>query len=218
VAHPNSKKSKAARAKRAKDRQTRSAEQQSKSAEQREQSQVDRTQAAKGRRRRELRDRVLVTTGIVLVAGLMVAGLYVALKPDPEIAGVDHPTDRGGGHVESAGFDHDQPTSGPHSASAPNCRTYDEPLDSPLAVHALEHGTVVLWFDPAAPELADELEIEAKEWDSHVIITPGVNMGSPVVATAWNRRSSFDNVGDGVREFIDTYRLRGPEDVSCGRA
>jgi len=40
---------------------------------------------------------------------------------------------------------------------------------------------------------------------------PHPDIDAPVVATAWNRRKSFDQPGGDVREFVDTYRRRGPE-------
>lgn len=215
--HPNSKKSRAARAKRSQARQTQSATERRAAAEQHEQSRLNRDAAASKSRQARTRTRILTVTGVSVVSGLLALGFWTLVKPDPEIAGVERPTDRGGGHVDAATFDDDQPTSGAHSASAPGCRTYTEPLDPALAVHALEHGTVVLWFDPAQPGLAEDLESETTEWDSHVIISPGVNMQSAVVATAWNRRSGFDQVDSSVADFVDTYRERGPEDIACDR-
>ncbi|HJT94737.1 MAG TPA: DUF3105 domain-containing protein [Mycobacterium sp.] len=142
--------------------------------------------------------------------------MWAATRPDPELAGVTRPKNLGGGHVAAATFDSPTPTSGPHDERAPECGNYPEPLELPLAVHGLEHGAVVLWYDAARPELADELATATQRWTSHVIISPNTSIDRPVVATAWNRMKTYDKATDpGIADFVGTYRKRGPERVSC---
>ena len=76
----------------------------------------------------------------------------------------------------------------------------------------------MLWYDAARPELAEDLAQIADGWDSHVIVSPHVGLGEPVVATAWNRLKAYPDVVPEVEEFVDTYRRRGPENVDCNRA
>jgi hypothetical protein len=82
-------------------------------------------------------------------------------------------------------------------------------------VHALEHGTVVLWYDINKPDLGSELASLMANWESHVIVSPSSELDAPIVATAWNRRTQFSEVSTDVDAFIDTYRNRGPEKVPC---
>lgn len=212
--HPQSKKAKAAKAKRAQARTTQDPDKAASKQEARLERQIVRRrhQERKARLRR-IRN---IALGVVAV-GVVAGGGWLAFRPDPELAGVIRPSNRGGGHVAAATFDSPTPTSGPHDARAPRCGTYREPLDPALAVHGLEHGAVVLWYDAARPELADELEDATEEWDTHVIISANGNVDRPVVATAWGRMKAYDAVDPEITEFVRTYRQRGPERQPCDR-
>ena len=214
--HPSSKKAKAQRAKRAQARAERAertergdAGVEARMARQAEQ----RRQRERARRRRTLRTAALVAA---VVIPLLVAG-WLVFRPDPELAGVERPPDLGGGHVANASYDSATPTSGPHDASAPRCSTYRDGLELPLAVHALEHGTVILWYDADSPELVEELDQVADRWDSHVIVAANPDLDTPVVATAWNRRFAFEADDPRIAEFVEIYRQRGPEKIDCPR-
>lgn len=168
-------------------------------------------------RRRATRRRRLRNVIVVAVLGAVVGtGIFVLIRPDPEVEGVIRPPNRGRGHVADARYESPTPTSGPHSASAPRCGTASQGLPLELAVHALEHGAVVVWHHPTLDEgaRADALEILAS-WDSHWILSPNPGITEPFVATAWNRLKAFEEPGEGLREFVDTYRRRGPERVDC---
>lgn len=156
--------------------------------------------------------RILATTAVIAV--LAAAGWFL-LRPDPEVAGVERPANRGRGHVAAPSFDTPTPTSGPHLASAPRCTSYTEALEPGLAVHALEHGAVVIWYAAGDDELRGSLEDAVSRWSSHVIVSPQTGLDDPIVATAWNRRASYQEAGSRLEEFIDTYRKRGPEKVAC---
>lgn len=183
--------------------------------ERREQRKAAEAAAARAARRRRLA--VRWTVGVVAVA--VAAGIgYLALRPDPEVPGVERRPNEGRAHVEPAevAYDDAAPTSGAHLASAPACGAAPSQLDPGLAVHALEHGAIVLWYDDAREDLAEQLGDVLDEWDSHWIISPNSDIAEPIVATAWNRRMTFEEADDPVlREFVETYRERGPERVSC---
>lgn len=188
-------------------------------AEAKRQRRLERKEREAAVRRRAARHRRIRNMGLlaVVVAGLG-AGAWLLLRFDPEVAGVERPRNQGRDHVpaEQATYDTPAPTSGPHPATAPSCGATSTPLDLGLAVHALEHGAVVVWYQP---ELEDELReplLEIlREWDSHWVLSPNPGIDDPVVATAWNRRKAFAGAGDDVREFVDAYRGRGPEQVAC---
>lgn len=168
---------------------------------------------AKARRARMRRIRnVTLTVVAVLAVG---AGLFLGFRPDPELAGVERPASEGGGHVVKASYDSAVPTSGPHDARAPVCGVYRGGLEPELAVHALEHGAVVLWYDSGRPQLAEDLSAATSEFESHVIIAANDALDVPIVATAWNRRSSYEPTNPEITEFVRTYRERGPERLAC---
>jgi hypothetical protein len=51
----------------------------------------------------------------------------------------------------SVRYNSDPPTSGPHAAFAPPPGIYSDPLPDVLAVHALEHGHVVVQYGARVP-------------------------------------------------------------------
>lgn len=163
-------------------------------------------------RRRQLRTVALAVVTVVVGA----AGAFLLLRPEPEVDGVIKRSTDGRDHVTGAAYDEATPTSGDHSASAPACGRTTDPLALELAVHALEHGAVVVWH---RPDVDDDVRAAAadllREWDSHWILSPNPEIASPFVATAWNRSKAFDEPGPELREFVDTYRRRGPERVDC---
>jgi plasmid stabilization system protein ParE len=151
--------------------------------------------------------------GVVL---LVVGAVFLLQRPDPEVEGVERPPDLGRGHVDSPAYTSNTPTSGKHLADAPSCGVFTEPLESGLVVHALEHGTVVVWYrTDERDRLAQPLQTLAERWDSHVIVAPQPDLPSPIVATAWNRLKEYERADRRLADFIDTYRRRGPERVDC---
>ncbi|QLH84860.1 DUF3105 domain-containing protein [Halosimplex pelagicum] len=105
-----------------------------------------------------------------------------------------------GGTWETAGFYSEQP-----------------PLES--LVHSLEHGAVVVYYDPA--ELTPEAEERLRGWATnqsenfrHFIAVPNPNDDpeSAYVLTAWTKRLTMDEYDDStVRAFTAEYLGRGPE-------
>lgn len=170
--------------------------------------------AARHRSARRRRLRNVIGGGAAIAA--VAVGAWLVFRPDAEVAGVRKLASDGRGHVAGATYDTATPTSGDHNSSAPACGRRTEPLALDLAVHALEHGAVVVWY---RPDIADDLRADTasllREWDSHWILSPNPGIDAPLVATAWNRLMTFDEPGPKLREFVDTYRRRGPEQVDC---
>lgn len=212
--HPQSKRAKAAKVKRAEERKRTTPEE-------RRGAQVAaverRRVVAQDRQRRRTIRRIRSGLIGVLATVAVVLGLWWAFRPPPELEGVERPPNLGRGHVSNATYSDEAPTSGAHSSRSPVCGTYPSPLSLDLAVHALEHGTVVLWYRADRLDLGADLVSATSAWDSHVIISPSASLDSPIVATAWNRRKVFDQAGEDLTDFVDTYRRRGPESLPCER-
>ena len=168
-------------------------------------------------RRHAIRLRRLRTGAALAVAvGAIAAIVYLTGHADPEVAGVTKPPDDGRGHVEGATYDSPTPTSGRHNAAAPRCGVTPEPLAPDLAVHALEHGAVVVWYRPDVDVALRSTATDVlAEWDSHWILSPNPAIDDPFVATAWNRLMAFDQPDALMAEFVETYRERAPERVDC---
>ncbi len=213
--HPQGKKAKLAKQRRASLRRSSSADDREARAE-RQSATARHRQQIRQKRRRSARIKGLATTAVVaLIVASVGYVVWTEVRPGPELAGVERPAYQGRGHITGASYASSTPTSGAHDSRAPSCRVYPTPLEPSAAVHALEHGTVVLWFDASRPELGADLGTIAGGWDSHVIVSPAIGLNDPIVATAWHRLKSYDSVVPEIDEFIRTYRRRGPEDVSC---
>lgn len=111
------------------------------------------------------------------------------------------------------------PTSGPHYDSTVSAGFYQESQSLGSLVHSLEHGAVIIYYDPAA--LDSEAQSNIEEYTStytgtfsSVIAVPNPrdDPKSAYVLTAWNHRLRMDQYNeDVVRAFVAEYLGRGPE-------
>lgn len=112
----------------------------------------------------------------------------------------------------------DPPTSGPHYDQWVRAgKVYTEPPAPGLLVHSLEHGYVVIYFDPDQLAESDRQQLERLvtrypgAWDG-VLAVPRSDPEHPVIPTAWQkmlRLKEWDQAQ--VEAFVDAYRGRGPE-------
>lgn len=113
------------------------------------------------------------------------------------------------------------PASGTHypTSSATSAGFYEtrQPLGG--VVHSLEHGAVVVWYDPSAltPEAKENLTSYAntytRSFGSFIAVpTPVEDPDHPYVLTAWEHRLALDAYSQKhVRAFTAEYLGRGPE-------
>lgn len=97
------------------------------------------------------------------------------------------------------------PPGGPHADVWLACGVYDEPVRDENAVHALEHGTVWITYDPAelssgdVSALADQLPDEG-------ILSPYPGQEAPVVVTVWARQLDLRSADDErLALFVEAY-------------
>jgi hypothetical protein len=164
-----------------------------------------------------------IRTGLIVLVGVAVigtAGFLIADKATAsELPGVVKQSNEGRTHVETGitvQYATATPTSGTHSEGAPRCGVLSQQLPTELAIHALEHGTVVIWYQPSiADDVVSGLRDIVNRFDNRVILSPNAEMADAVVATAWLRLKAYGGADPELEEFITTYRERGPEDVPC---
>ena len=120
------------------------------------------------------------------------------------------------GHVD---YKTNPPTSGNHFEIASEDGAYFESPPMEHLVHALEHGRVILWFQPNAPaQVKGQMKALFDEDNYHMLLSPNTRkMPSQVAASAWTRSITCDKVTDktwdALRLFRDRYRDQGPEQV-----
>ncbi len=168
-------------------------------------------------RKRRLRTAAITLVG---VTALVVLGFFIYRKAvPPELPGVAQQPNAGRTHVtvdEVVPYASATPTSGRHAGSSPRCGVYGQEMPREFAVHALEHGTVVIWYQPTLPvEDVSELRRVVDTFDSDVILSPNSLLTDPVVATSWKRLKAYPGPDPELAEFIATYRNRGPEAFRC---
>lgn len=111
------------------------------------------------------------------------------------------------------------PTSGLHAGSTVRPGFYESPQQYEELVHNLEHGHVVIYYDPAA--LTNESESSLKQfaaahddgWAAVVVVpNPEDDPDAPFVLTAWTKKLEMDDYDpEVVRAFLAEYIGRGPE-------
>jgi len=113
------------------------------------------------------------------------------------------------------------PTSGPHYGSqyAVGAGFYTEQRPLGGLVHSIEHGAIVVYYDPATipaeaeENLTDLANSYTGAWRSFIAVpTPVDDPNATYVLTAWEKRLTMDEYDeDTVRAFMAEYIGRGPE-------
>ena len=172
-----------------------------------------RRQAALARKRRR-RTIILSGIGVVIVAAVLLA---LTGKEPPELANMETFPDMGRAHLEPGEappeYNSDPPTSGPHAPQAAPCGIHVSEVPDPLQVHNLEHGTVVVQYQPDL-EGADleALQDYARSKQSHILLAPRPGLSHPVVLTSWTRMLRLDTVDlDTIEVFFQRFSGVGPE-------
>jgi hypothetical protein len=177
--------------------------------------------------RRNVRLGALVLVGLVGVVGIsMMRGrgssseaprLSAALRASLEQNGctVDSRADKGQAHVPAATYSVNPPSGGDHDSVPSPAGFYDlanVPADGHL-VHSLEHGFVVVWYQPegVTPATLDGLRELARRhrW---ALVAPRPSLPTALAATAWHRRLLCPDGAHGpIGNFVTAFRNQGPE-------
>jgi hypothetical protein len=191
-------------------------------------------------RRRMARRRFLQRAGIVALAVAVVAavGVYVALKPNPAkqagcgsvqtIAPYD-PASQDRAHINEQGevktppaiatYRSQPPTSGPHALNPLDAGVYAAPPDLYRTIHSLEHGAVIIWFDPKAAGTAELRKIQnfynQTANKDHVIVSPfsypekggTLPAGEKMVLVAWHHMEQCTNINlAAAKDFVKSFK------------
>lgn len=116
-------------------------------------------------------------------------------------------------------YDRYPPTSGPHHGSWVQPGFYESPRQYEELVHNLEHGHVVIYYDPDG--VTDEAERSLKQFVAEhddrfaavvVVPNPEDDPEATYVLTAWTKKLEMDDYDpEVVRAFLAEYIGRGPE-------
>jgi len=184
----------------------------------------------------------LLAIGGVLLVGVVIIVLVLAMggTPDPN-AGATQPDD-GQTHIADGStcrapeapcgadpYSSLPATSGPHWNTPAAWGAYSTPQNESQLLHNLEHGGIVIWYDPEAlddaqvAELTSYVEGQVASGISgrfKFIASPwggSDELGVPVATTAWRhilRLDEFDM--DAIRAFADENYLRHAPEPNGG--
>jgi len=113
------------------------------------------------------------------------------------------------------------PSSGPHYPSTADPGFYEEPVPEGFFVHSMEHGYVVLYYNPDLPDatkkqlktLMTMLPFDASG-KPRLVIVPYTNMTTPLAIAAWRRLLLMKEFNfDEIRTFYQEWVNKGPENV-----
>ena len=130
------------------------------------------------------------------------------------------------GEVKNGYYNSNPPTSGDHAAVPATWGVHDEAVPKEQAVHNMEHGGVVVWYNcdsggqpldaNGCAALKNQLMAVVKpdvDDGMFIVMTPYSEMDSRIALTAWQYLDTFDNFDAArVRAFIASFECRsGPE-------
>jgi len=180
----------------------------------------------------------LLAIGGVLLAGVLVVVLVLLLgsgsNPNAGVAQADD----GATHVSDGLSCRENPaacdasgspysslpaTSGPHWGTPANWGVYTTAANESQLIHNLEHGGIVIWYDPSLDAASVDTLVRYVETQTasgvsgryKFILTPwgGADpLGSPVVVTAWRYTLELESADTGaIGEFARARYGRSPE-------
>ena len=176
------------------------------------------------RRKAERREKLIRRAVMLLIVVGLVWFIFLRTQRPGEIDGHElellSESIQGQQHVTgTVQYDSTPPVSGSHAASpVPLCGTYGDQIPNEQFVHTLEHGTIGILYDPEKVKVSDVRRIEeiVGGYDSHVLSMPYSTMETAIAVTSWGEMMRLDSLDAGaVREYIDTFRQKGPEKIDC---
>jgi hypothetical protein len=163
---------------------------------------------------------VWVVLGVVILGGAVLLALDVSQPeppPPPELEAVETVADMGTEHLApgepTPEYNSDPPTSGPHSATPAPCGIYRQPVPDVAFLHSMEHGAIVVQYDPdLVQDQIEELEEIGRSVGGEIIVAPRPDNPAAVAITAWTKLLLLDEVdGDIIAGFEREYGNTSPE-------
>lgn len=110
-------------------------------------------------------------------------------------------------------YNSNPPSSGPHWPSPVKSGIYDSQLADEQLVHNLEHGYIWISYKPdVSDDVKGELKKIVNDDNWKTVLEPRDKNETMISLVAWGRVLKLDNPDyDKVKDFIKTYRNRGPE-------
>lgn len=157
---------------------------------------------------------------------MVVIVAFLAFRPLPEeLSEVQTFPNMGQDHLTEGetppDYNSSPATSGDHSPTAAQCGIYTSGVPDHIQVHNLEHGTVVIQYQPEldATEIR-ALQDYARTKSSHILVAPRAGLQDPVVITSWTRMLGLQSADiETIDVYYEEFAFSGPEvGVPCAFA
>jgi len=166
----------------------------------------------------------IIGIGVLIVAGLSAILIFALLSPANGTSVGQPQAMDGQTHIDSgtAGgpYSSTPAASGPHWPEPIDWGVYSTAIPQEPAIHNLEHGGIVIWYqaDRVTPEQIAELENYTRSWTASerfkVLVAPwaGADFGHPIAIVAWTWLLYLDEVDtDLMDSFVDEHYGDSPE-------
>lgn len=185
-------------------------------------------------RKAAVRRNILTIGTAILVAGIVIAAIVLQRESggiDEEVGvaaeeancgdietfekqEADH-IDVGAAHEP---YNSSPPTSGPHYEVPADSTFFTEPQQPEQLLHNLEHGQIVIWYDPdAPPETQQQIENLVRQEPLATVALPYTDIETPyrLALTAWGASQLCEQVSQQVvNNFRREYQGKGPEKIA----
>lgn len=169
--------------------------------------------------------RLLLIGGVLLIGAVVVVVVVLFAGGGGGRVG-ERQVDQGGGHIADGTiggpYSSSPATSGEHWNNPANWGVYTlaAPAIESQVIHNLEHGGIVIWYQPALTSeedittLTNWTEQQVRSAKFKVILSPwtGADFGHPIAVTAWDWLLYLDTADTGqIRAFLDDHYQQSPE-------
>lgn len=114
---------------------------------------------------------------------------------------------------KGSGYNSNPPTSGMHWVSPAKNGIFENSLQDEQVIHNLEHGYIWITYKTNTnQEIQNQLRKIIEQDNSKIILSPREANDRQIILAAWGRTLKMDEPNsDAIKNFIKTYRNRGPE-------
>lgn len=114
-------------------------------------------------------------------------------------------------------YNSNPPTSGPHYAIPAQWGIYNQAPEDERLVHNLEHGGIIISYNPKYIEgdKLDQIQAQVEKLSQinpRIILTPRSNLNTAIALTAWGYLENLNNYEPAaVKTFYNAHIARAPE-------
>ena len=206
----------------------------SKKLEQKQQRRLAEEKRAAEQRKAALKRNILTIGTAVVVAVIVVVAIVlqreeVAPQGDVGVSAaqancedIETFEEQGAEHIEVGSahepYNSSPPTSGPHYEIPADTSFFAEQIPTEQLIHNLEHGQIVIWYQPDAPaETIEQLEAIVDQEPQATAAAPYTDIEAPhqFVMTGWGALQRCEQVSqEVVDDFRREYQGMGPEKLT----